>query len=188
MVASDELKAPWERTERHLRAALAHQRLPPDATAAAAEFIEHNELGVAFEYVVSVLDERGIALDAEARESFAAGQPGLDRAEALTAALRLAPVLLLAHAALIRAGKAECCGHAEEALDQDDSAAPCSTLVGLHGTVAVLLRDAHVGELAWIGLLLQRASDPVPGQVPVASVPGRRRHKPLARSREPKSL
>ena len=38
----------------------------------ASEFIEHNELGAAFEYIVSVLAERGIALDAETRESLAA--------------------------------------------------------------------------------------------------------------------
>ena len=72
VVASDELKASWERTERHLRAALAHQQLPQDTTATAAEFIDHNELGVAFEYVVSVLVDRGIALNGEACKSLAA--------------------------------------------------------------------------------------------------------------------
>jgi hypothetical protein len=71
-VASEELNASWERTERHLRAALARQGLPQDAAATAVEYIEHNEFGVAFEFVVSVLVERGAALDPEARQAFAA--------------------------------------------------------------------------------------------------------------------
>ncbi len=71
-MASDELRASWARTERHLRAALAHQQLAQDVTASATEFIEHNEFGVALEYVVHVLVDRGIALDGKAYESLAA--------------------------------------------------------------------------------------------------------------------
>jgi hypothetical protein len=71
-VASEELIASWERIERHLRKALARQKLSQDANAIAVDYIEHNEFGVAFEFVVSVLVESGIALDKEARESFAA--------------------------------------------------------------------------------------------------------------------
>ncbi|MDA0167899.1 MafI family immunity protein [Solirubrobacter taibaiensis] len=71
-MASEELIASWERTERHLRAALDRQDLPQEALATAVDYIEHNEFGLAFEHVVSVLVERGIALNAEARESLAA--------------------------------------------------------------------------------------------------------------------
>ena len=70
-MASEELKDCWQRIERHLREALSHQELPADARVTAFDFIDHNEFGVAFEYLVNVLVEQKLALDDRARTSLA---------------------------------------------------------------------------------------------------------------------
>ena len=66
-MANRDLRRRWVRIERYLREALMHPDLPDDVRAEAEEFIDHNEFGVAFGYVVNVLVERGIELDARAR-------------------------------------------------------------------------------------------------------------------------
>ncbi len=67
-MADDELRASWARTERHLRQALERQALPADLHATILDFIGHNELGVAFEWLTNALVEAHIALHPEARE------------------------------------------------------------------------------------------------------------------------
>jgi hypothetical protein len=52
---SDDLQAKWERIDGHLRAAMATVDLPSRDRAQVEEFLNHNELGVAFEWIVSVL-------------------------------------------------------------------------------------------------------------------------------------
>ena len=71
-MTSDGLRASWERTERHLRAALAGLELAGELRAQVVEFIEHNELGVAFEWLVYALAERATRLDDEVRERLGA--------------------------------------------------------------------------------------------------------------------
>lgn len=71
-MAREELTASWHRSERHLRDALSRQEVPADARATALGFIDHNEFGVAFEYLVNVLVEQGLALDDRARASLGA--------------------------------------------------------------------------------------------------------------------
>lgn len=69
---SDELQASWRRTEAHLREALAQQNFPDDVRRLAVDFIDHNELGVAFECIVSSLVENDTPLAPLTRESLAA--------------------------------------------------------------------------------------------------------------------
>jgi hypothetical protein len=51
---SDELRAKWQRVDGHLRAALAAVDLADFDREQVAEFLDHNELGVAFEWIVYV--------------------------------------------------------------------------------------------------------------------------------------
>jgi len=79
-VASDELIASWQRTQRHLRDALARQKLPEDVRATTLDLIAHNEYGVAFEYLVNVLAESDAELTEPARRVLASAalEMGLD--------------------------------------------------------------------------------------------------------------
>jgi NADPH-dependent ferric siderophore reductase len=70
-VASDELEASWERSERFLRDAIAQQDLNDDIRAMALDFVAHNEFGVAFEYLTSVLVENDAQLTEPARRALA---------------------------------------------------------------------------------------------------------------------
>jgi len=67
----EELRASWKRTEQHLRDAIRHQPLPDDTRALVLDFIDHNELGVAFEWMTSALVEAGARLKPEARDALA---------------------------------------------------------------------------------------------------------------------
>lgn len=77
----EELHASWRRTEANLRDAVSHQELPDDLRRLVLEFVDHNELGVAFEMLVSALVEAEANLDRRAREVLAAAahEMGLER-------------------------------------------------------------------------------------------------------------
>lgn len=79
-MASDELKASWQRSERHLREAVGQQELADDVRAMALDFIAHNEFGVAFEYLTSVLAQTDAELTEPARQALAraASEMGLE--------------------------------------------------------------------------------------------------------------
>jgi hypothetical protein len=68
----DELRAKWQRSETHLRMALAAPDLPNPDRKQIEEFLDHNELGVAFECIVSVLGEAQASVPTEARSHLAA--------------------------------------------------------------------------------------------------------------------
>ena len=61
-----------ERVERHLRAALAEVNLDNTHRAQVEEFIDDNELAVAFEWIVGVLAELRLAIPDGARQHSAA--------------------------------------------------------------------------------------------------------------------
>ena len=71
-MANSEKPASWARVEKDIRQGMALQKLPPDAQEQANEFLDHNELGVAFELLTNVLVERDIPIDPRARAHFAA--------------------------------------------------------------------------------------------------------------------
>lgn len=77
---TDELRARWERTEAHLRAAITSVDLPGTDRVQVEEFLDHNELGVAFEWIVSVLREARAVLptDTLSHLSAAAAEIGLE--------------------------------------------------------------------------------------------------------------
>jgi hypothetical protein len=79
-MAGEELQESWRRTERHLRDALAVQELPDDVRRMAFDFIEHNEFGVAFQYVTDALVEVGARLTPAAHDALgaAAREMGLE--------------------------------------------------------------------------------------------------------------
>jgi NADPH-dependent ferric siderophore reductase len=79
-VASDDLKASWQRSERYLRDAVGQQELADDVRAMALDFVAHNEFGVAFEYLTSVLAETDTELTEPARQALAraASEMGLE--------------------------------------------------------------------------------------------------------------
>jgi GAF domain-containing protein len=89
-VASDELRASWQRSERYLAEAVAQQDLASDARAMALDFIAHNQFGVAFEYLTSVLAETDAELTELVRRALARAasemsledEPGLERLSA----------------------------------------------------------------------------------------------------------
>jgi hypothetical protein len=66
------LQAKWERVEGHLRNALAEVDLGPADRVQVEEFLDHNELGVAFEWIVSGLAQRDLAMPNDARQHLAA--------------------------------------------------------------------------------------------------------------------
>jgi hypothetical protein len=70
-VVSDELKASWQRSERYLAEAVAQPDLASDMRAMALDFIAHNEFGVAFEYLTSVLAETDAELTQPVRQALA---------------------------------------------------------------------------------------------------------------------
>ncbi|MGO9972387.1 MAG: MafI family immunity protein [Solirubrobacteraceae bacterium] len=74
-----DLRRRWERAERHLRAALAEVDLPGTHGPLVADFVEHNELGLAFEWTVEVIANSELELTKEARRhlSAAAAELGL---------------------------------------------------------------------------------------------------------------
>ena len=51
--------ASWAETDRELRAALAQVDIEPEATRSVAEYLDHNELGLAFATLVESLDQLG---------------------------------------------------------------------------------------------------------------------------------
>jgi hypothetical protein len=71
-MTSDELRAKWRRTEAYLRAALAAVDLPDHDRQQIEEFLDHNELGVAFEWLVSRLAEAHASLPTELHSNLAA--------------------------------------------------------------------------------------------------------------------
>ncbi|MFJ2853899.1 MafI family immunity protein [Streptomyces rubiginosohelvolus] len=57
------LQAGWKRTRAHLDAALAHlAHLPGVDLSTTTEFLEHNELGLAFDCLVDLGDDLGLPL------------------------------------------------------------------------------------------------------------------------------
>jgi SAM-dependent methyltransferase len=98
----EDLRASWERSERHLREALRHQPLPDDVRALVVDFIDHDEFGVAFESITNVLVEGGATLRPEARGALAeaARELGL---EGNADWVRLSPISLDFYDAELRA-------------------------------------------------------------------------------------
>ena len=74
-----DLRRRWERAERHLRAALAEVELPGTHGPLVADFVEHNELGLAFEWTVEVIAKSELELTKSARRhlSGAAAELGM---------------------------------------------------------------------------------------------------------------
>jgi hypothetical protein len=70
-VASDELKASWQRSKRYLREAVAQQDFASDVRAMVVDFIAHDEFGVGFEYLTSVLAETDAELTESVRQALA---------------------------------------------------------------------------------------------------------------------
>lgn len=67
-----ERQAKWERIDAHLRTAIADVDLGITHHAQLEEFLDHNELGVAFEWIVSVISERQLAISEAVRQHLAA--------------------------------------------------------------------------------------------------------------------
>jgi hypothetical protein len=67
-----ELHTKWKPVERHLRAAVAEVDLENTRRAQVEEFLDHNELGVAFEWIVGMLAEPRNAIPDDARQHLAA--------------------------------------------------------------------------------------------------------------------
>jgi hypothetical protein len=55
----DDLTPSWAATDRDLRAALAEADIAPEATRSVVEYLDHNELGLAFATLVESLDQIG---------------------------------------------------------------------------------------------------------------------------------
>ena len=66
-----ELQAKWERVASYLRAVLAEVDLGNADRAQVEAFLEYNELGVAFDWIVGVLVERDLAMSDDARQRVA---------------------------------------------------------------------------------------------------------------------
>ena len=79
MSERDKLVASWADTERDLRAALAQVDIEPQAEQWAAEFLDHNELGLAFATIVEALDHCDVAPPRAAMESLAAAYERMER-------------------------------------------------------------------------------------------------------------
>jgi hypothetical protein len=75
----DKLIASWADTERDLRAALAQVDIEPEAELQAVEFLDHNELGLAFATIVEALDHSQAAPPRSALESLAAAYERMER-------------------------------------------------------------------------------------------------------------
>jgi hypothetical protein len=58
-VAGDDQANKWKATERDLRAALASADLSTTSALQTEEYLDHNELGLAFEALIVELDQRG---------------------------------------------------------------------------------------------------------------------------------
>ena len=80
MSPSDELRDRWRRVEAHLRAALALVEVEPETRRWTDEYLDHNELGLAFQTLASALADAGTTLPPTAREHLgaAAAEMGLD--------------------------------------------------------------------------------------------------------------
>lgn len=71
-MADEELRAIWALIENDLRAALSELPLSQPDLEMATEFLDHNELDVAFQWVVSALADAGDQLPPDARRYLAA--------------------------------------------------------------------------------------------------------------------
>ena len=76
---NSDLRRRWERAERHLRTALPEVDLPDAHGPLVADFVEHGELGLAFEWMVEVIANSQLELTKNARRhlSGAAAELGL---------------------------------------------------------------------------------------------------------------
>lgn len=79
MTERDKLVATWAATDRDLRAALAQADIAPESTRWAIEFLDHNELGLAFATLVEAIDEREAPPSPRAMESLAAAYERMER-------------------------------------------------------------------------------------------------------------
>jgi hypothetical protein len=75
----DELAASWAETERDLRAALAQVDVGADVSRWVTEYLDHNELGLAFATLVEALDQRSVAPPRASLESLAAAYERMKR-------------------------------------------------------------------------------------------------------------
>lgn len=76
-----ELHAKWERIEGHLRAVLAQVNIGDADNAQVKEFLDHNEFGVAFEWIVNVMADRDLAIPSDARQHLAAASTEMQLGE-----------------------------------------------------------------------------------------------------------
>jgi hypothetical protein len=72
---TDEMIASWAATEADLRWVLAHSRVPADAARWVTEYLDHNELGLAYEVLVDNL--QGPSPELQERLRSAATRMGL---------------------------------------------------------------------------------------------------------------
>jgi hypothetical protein len=68
----DDLIASWAETERDLRAGLAEADIGPELSSSVAEYLDHNELGLAFATLVESLDQLGTSPPPSAMERLSA--------------------------------------------------------------------------------------------------------------------
>jgi hypothetical protein len=69
---NDDLRHLWARVEAHLRAALAAVKLSDSDRRQVEEFLDHNELGVAFQWTVTALADANVTLAPDVRDHLAA--------------------------------------------------------------------------------------------------------------------
>ena len=74
----DDLIASWAETERDLRGAVAQVEIGPDASSSVSEYLDHNELGLAFATLVESLDQLGANPPAAAMEHLRAANERMD--------------------------------------------------------------------------------------------------------------
>lgn len=72
MSPSEDLLKLWARVESHLRRALSTVEVDASTRRMSEEFLDHNELGLAFETLVGALVEAGTTLPPEAHSHLAA--------------------------------------------------------------------------------------------------------------------
>jgi hypothetical protein len=79
-VSEDRLSL-WARVEDHLRVALAAVELPPADRRQVEEFVDHNELGLAFQWMVAALADEGTSVSTDTRAHLAAAAADMDLSE-----------------------------------------------------------------------------------------------------------